>query len=348
MVEKQRRQINIAIIGCGAVTARNHLPAIKHFKDIQVKALIDLNEARAKDLAIDFNVPHVWTDYHAVMNEIDAAIIALPHYLHAPVGIEFLRAGKHILLEKPMALNTAECDALLEAADIGKVVLGIGLVRRYLYAHRFVKQVLVDGLLGKIHSLDVQEGCEYGWPVASDFFFRKDKSGGGVLIDTGAHVMDLISWWFGNCAIDHYEDDACGGVEADCHAVLKFNSGVKGEIILSRLRDLRNTAIIQGTKGSLEVSLMTNQITFRTNNGVCELLGSARKIGTKQPDQTAIDLFIMQIGEWLKATRGQPSEYVSGEEGRQSVALIESCYEKRYMMLRPWQTVGIANLDADT
>jgi predicted dehydrogenase len=338
--------MRIAILGCGAVTARSHLPALARFKDATVKVLVDINEGRAKELAAGFGVPHAVQDYHSVMDEFDAAIVALPHHLHAPAGIELLRFGKHILMEKPMALTTPECDALLDAAGQGKAMLGIGLVRRCLNAHRFVRKVLRDGLLGNIHSFDIQEGCVYGWPVASDFFFRRDTAGGGVLMDTGAHVVDSLLWWLGNCTAELYEDDACGGVEADCRAVFKSQSGARGEVILSRLRDLRNTAIIHGEKGSIEVSMLNNQVRL-TTSGNAELYGTANRGGARERVQNTVDLFVSQCEEWFKAIRGEPSACVTGDEGRRSIALIESCYGQRRMVLQPWQTAGIPRFETD-
>jgi predicted dehydrogenase len=339
--------MRIAILGCGAVTVRSHLPALARFQDVQVKVLVDINEGRAKELAAGFGVPYAVPDYQRVIDEFDAAIVALPHHLHAPAGIELLRAGKHILMEKPMALTVAECDALLEAAGQGKVILNIGLVRRYLHAHRFVRQALQDGMLGDIRSFDIQEGCVYGWPVASDFFFRRDKAGGGVLMDTGAHVVDSLLWWLGDCTVEAYEDDACGGVEADCRALFKSKSGARGEMVLSRLRDLRNTAIIYGDKGSLEVSMLDNQVKVTTTGDKVEFFGTASTKGTKEKGQNTLDLFVSQCNEWFKAIRGEPSECVTGDEGRRSIALIESCYAKRRMVLQPWQTVGISRPEVD-
>jgi len=339
--------MRIAIIGCGAVTARSHLPALKHFRDIQVNSLVDLNETRAKELAASFNVPHAATNYQPVINEFDAAILALPHYLHASVGIELLLQGKHVLMEKPMALTASECDTLIDSSIQGKATLGIGLVRRYLYAHRLVRQFLLDEMLGEIQSFDIQEGAVYNWPVASDFFFKRDKAGGGVLMDTGAHVLDSLLWWLGDCEVESYEDDACGGVEADCHAVLRLRSGARGEIVLSRLRNLRNTAIIHGSKGTLEVSMLNNKISLCTTDGSLKLSGTAEKTAEQESAQTTLDLFIAQFGEWLKAIQGEPSDYVSGEQGRRSIALIESCYAQRQMVLQPWQKVGTPNFEMD-
>ncbi len=103
------------------------------------------------------------------------------------------------------------------------------------------------------YAVDIQEGMIYDWPVASDFMFRRDM-GGGVLADTGAHVLDLLMYWLGDHASVEYKDDAAGGVEADCELRLTMASGAKGVVRLSRTRNLRNTWILEGERGTLEVS----------------------------------------------------------------------------------------------
>ena len=106
----------IAIIGCGAVTERFHLPPLVRRKDCSVTALVDLNTARTE--ALGRFVPEAVKAKSGaeVLDRFDAAIVAVPHFLHAPVSIELLRAGKSVLIEKPMALSGAECEAMLEAA----------------------------------------------------------------------------------------------------------------------------------------------------------------------------------------------------------------------------------------
>src|SRR6266536_3703994 len=99
-------------------------------------------------------------------------------------------------------------------------------------------------------------GFVYNWPVASGFFFSKEQAGGGVLVDTGSHMLDLLLWWLGDVIdVVEYRDDSLGGVEAECwlSLVLQTPTGpVQGNIILSRLRKLRNTARIVGERFTIE------------------------------------------------------------------------------------------------
>lgn len=238
----------IAIIGCGAVTEKLHLPALAAL-GINPALLVDTNLRRAQNLADTFNASSVGDDYRPYVGKFDAAIIALPHYLHAPVCIDLLRHGVHVLVEKPMALTTTECDAMIAAAVEARRVLAVGLMRRFIPAAQWVKAAIDAGVLGPIELFDFQEGSEFRWPVASGFFFRKETAGGGALADTGAHTLDLLLWWLGDVSSFDYYDDSYGGVEANCKLHLTLASGARGVVELSRTRKLRCTAILRGRRG---------------------------------------------------------------------------------------------------
>ena len=169
--------IRLAILGCGAVTELGHLPAIAKVADARVTTLIDTNAARRERLAAAFGVEHTAADIDGCLNRFDAAVIALPHALHAPASIQLLKNGKSVLVEKPMALTAAECDAMIEAADAARAVLAVGLVRRFLHANQLARALIAQGFLGKIEAFDFREGNIYNWPVASDFFFRREPPG---------------------------------------------------------------------------------------------------------------------------------------------------------------------------
>jgi len=329
--------IRIAIIGCGAVTERGHLPAASQIPDCCVTLLVDQNLTRAKELARAYGIAAVSNDYHDAIGQADAAIIALPHNLHAQVSCELMKGGLHILVEKPMAMSSKECDTMIHAAEKMKVVLAVGLLRRFLNCTRFARHVLDHGFLGRIHSFDVREGNVYNWPVQSDFFFRRETAGGGVLLDTGAHALDLVLWWLGDVVDFDYYDDSYGGIEADCELHLKFKSGVKGIVELSRTRDLRNTAIIYGENGIIEVDLRRNWTKLSLHDNSLSLAGYG--YASDLPDATEQqfdDLFKPQLEDWLAAIRGIHPTNVPGVEARHSIDLIEICYAKRRQLKLPW------------
>ena len=356
---KVGERVRIALVGCGAVATVGYLPAIRRsasidlpatmgmgwqaermkWKAAEVTVLIDRDLARAEALAAEFGIPYACADYRAVLPDVDAAILALPHALHAPIGVEFLRHGIHVLVEKPMALNVAECDALIGAARQNGATLAVGIVRRFLPSYQFVKVALQAGLLGKIVSFDVREGAIYGWPVASDFFFRKETAGGGVLIDTGAYTMDMVQWWFGNCKSLEYFDDSMGGVEANCEINLQMEDGVQGHVELSRTRNLRNTVIVRAERGTIEMSLHTPSVSIALSDSDARVVGNVLKVDQLEPSREPfLDLLRAELEDWVEAIIDRRPPSVSGEEGRKSVALIEACYGNRRTLQLPWES----------
>ena len=332
--------MKIALIGCGAVTEHRHLPALVRRHDCAVVALVDHNHKRAQRLAVaaELGTPKVLTNYHDVLAlGIDAAIVAVPNHLHAPVSCELLEAGIHVLVEKPMALSVAECHEMLEAARSGQAVLAVGLMRRFLHATRFTKWAVASGMLGRVLSFDIRDGIPFNWPLASDFSFRKAAAGGGVLIDTGPHTLDQLLWWLGDVASVEYYDNDYGGVESDCELYIELTSGAKGVVELSRTRHLRNTAIIQGDKAELEVELGKNVISLWFADAPVGIAGQGFPL--THPDlvtQTQIDLIATEHADWLEAIRHGYTPLVSGTEALKSVGLIESCYANRQPLHLPW------------
>src|SRR5262245_49475494 len=313
-----RRNLKVALVGCGAVTAHRHLPALARRHDCHVMALVDANKARAEQLAMDFGVPHILTAYRDLLHlGVDVAIVALPNYLHAPVSIELVTSGIHVLVEKPMALSIAECDEMLQAAEAGRAVLAVGLMRRFLHAGRFAKWAVDSGLLGDIISFDIRDGLVFDWPLTSDFFFHTEMAGGGVLIDTGVHTLDQLLWWLGDVKSLEYYDDNYGGVEAECELYIKLESGAEGIVELSRTRDLRNTAIIRGERAEIEVDLGKNALALRFLNSPVQIRGQGApwEQGAAAA-QSQIDLIVAEHDDLLEAIRTGCAPAVSGVEGR--------------------------------
>jgi predicted dehydrogenase len=330
----------IAIIGCGAVTEFRHLPALAALK-ITPTLLVDINLNRAQKLADEFHVPRASEDYRPYLGEFDAAIVATPHHLHAPACTDLLRRGVHVLVEKPLAVTVAECNAITAAAEEGRAVLSVGLMRRFRPDVQWVKAALDAAVIGQIESFDIREGYVYAWPVASSFMFRKEAAGGGVLLDLGAHTLDLLLWWLGDAASFEYYDDSYGGVEAECELRLKMQSGARGVLEMSRTRDLRNTAIIRGARGEIELDFVEqrNLLTARPKELLAFCHGAAQ--GNRLPQLKLKELFVEQIRGWLRAikTKGPPA--VSGAEAARSVALMKACYERRQSMVLPWMTPNL-------
>jgi predicted dehydrogenase len=326
-------RLRIAVIGCGAVAERVHLPALARSRDAAVTVLVDRAQDRARFLASKFNIPATADDYRHVMKDIDAAVVGVPHQLHAPIAIELLDAGIHVLVEKPMALNPDECARMNAAAARSGAVLAVGLLRRCSPALRFVKQALDSGLLGRVRSFDLREGSVYRWPVASASMFRPE--GGGVLADAGSHVLDLVTWWFGDWQKVVYRDDARGGVEADCLVELKMASGVDGRVELSRTREMRNACVIEGEFGTITVGTKTDSVvalTWKTG----ETLTGRPALGSAPTPTSLVDLFGPQFDQFVRAIRHGERPVATGVDAVRSIQLLTDCYASRQPWTMPW------------
>ena len=298
-----------------------------------VTILVDSDRLRAEQLAAKYNIPTTSTDFRELPRYADAALVAVPHRLHAPIGEYLLSAGCHVLMEKPLAMTDSECQRLITLANQKGVVLTVGLLRRYFRAHQIAKKLVEANILGEIKSFDIREGNIYNWPVTSDFMFSAE-AGGGVLADTGAHTLDFALWCLGDIESVEYYDDNLGGVEAECILHLQMKSGARGVVELSRLRNLRNTAIISGEKGEIELHLRRDEIFFHPGSEQSyKSLEDLPRLTNTMARKWA-DCFPAQIESWLNAISGKSPNFITGEEGRKSVALIEKCYQQRKRMPR--------------
>lgn len=336
------REFRIAMIGCGAVTELAHLPAARRVRECRVTLLVDPNTARRQHLAQAFAVPHTAADAAAFADSFDGAIVAVPHALHAPITLQLAALGKAILVEKPMANTGTECEAMIDAAEACGVTLGVGLMRRFLWAHRFARELITSGVLGRVRSFDVAEGAIYYWPVASDFLFRKDAAGGGVLIDGGAHTLDTLLHWLGPVGDLEYFDDAEGGIEANCVLNLRMQSGASGSVELSRTRWLRNTAIIHLENAVLEIALAENRLKISLPGhpyGVGDVVSHRDHPGATQD---YLEIMASQLQDWIAATRTRRQPFVDGRAAMDSVRLIEACYRQRQPLVLPWDELAVA------
>ena len=326
-------RLDVAIIGCGAISEKAHLPAAMKIPSIRVAALVDANRARAEELAARYGIAQTAESFNALPNPPRAAIVALPHHCHAPVATALLRQGVHALVEKPMALSSAEACEMLCAAEAGGASLTAGMVRRFLPELRLAKQVVASGVLGEIIGFSVREGRIYDWPSLTDGPLRKDSAGGGVLIDVGVHVLDSLFFCLGELAVVDYADDCFGGVEADAEIVLILASGVRGRVELSRTRDLGNTTRIEGSEAVLEVDLVRRKVSMTVQGETIVLLPGK--------EHGEADIFGVQLADWAESIIEARSPMVPGSEALKSLTLIEDCYARR-RTLRPIWMIPVA------
>jgi predicted dehydrogenase len=331
--------IHLGIVGCGAVAEVCHLPASQLSRDARIVALADANLARAESLSKRFDIEYWTDDYRQLFGRTEGVVISLPNYLHASVASEFLLQNAPVLVEKPLALTVKEAEKLIEISMGIGTLLQPGYMYRFCKGARLVKHAIDEGWLGPLQSFSLESGYVYSWPVASGFSFSSQQAGGGVLIDTGSHMLDLLLWWLGEIVNVEYRDDSAGGIEADCWLSLTLNSSggpVRGEVSFSRLRQLSDTVRIVGERFTMEYDLRTPDKvrlcpSFRSETDVFFVAHS-----DPEKDQPWSAVYAEQLDAFAQAIASKSPPLVSAESVLPTVALIERCYEIRKPMELPW------------
>ncbi len=198
MMEKKLR---VGIIGCGGIANGKHMPAVRSVPEAEMVAFCDIIEERAEKAKNEFGTEDakVYTDYRELLKDgsIDVIHVCTPNKSHSFITIDGLKAGKHVLCEKPMAKTSKEAQAMVQAAKESGKLLSIGYQNRYRADSQYLKRVCEDGELGEIYFAKahaIRRRAVPTWGV----FLNEEEQGGGPLIDIGTHALDLTLWMMNN------------------------------------------------------------------------------------------------------------------------------------------------------
>ena len=188
--------VRVGVIGAGAITQVAHLPVLRKLKGIEVVAICDTDMPKARALADRFKVPDAFSDIEELLEyeELDAIAICTPNHLHEPHVMAALSANLHVFVERPLALNAAEVQQVLRAAEKKKRVLMVALNHRYRSDVQIVRSFVQSGELGKVQSVRGSwhvfrpSRSQLGWRT------RRDEAGGGAILDLGYAILDLGLW----------------------------------------------------------------------------------------------------------------------------------------------------------
>jgi predicted dehydrogenase len=190
------KKIKVGIIGTGSISGV-HITGYKALSNVELHAVCDINESRARACAERNGIKHIFTDYNEMLKleELDAVSVCTWNNVHAPASIAALKAGKHVLCEKPMAMNYQEAVEMEKAAKEAGKLLMIGFVRRFGNDARILKDFIDSGMLGEVYFSKASYLRRFGAP--GGWFGDSKRSGGGPLIDLGVHVIDLVRYLTG-------------------------------------------------------------------------------------------------------------------------------------------------------
>lgn len=190
--------VRVGVIGCGA--GMFHLRGYSKDPRVKIVALAGLDTERCLRLAREYNIPRIHGEYQELLAEadIDAVSVVVPHHMHLPVAKAVFEAGKHALVEKPLAGTSADGEQMIAEAKKHGKLLGIAFQRRWRHDVQIVKQQVEDGKLGEVYYAKAYWMRRSGIPGWGSWFTSKSAAGGGPLIDLGVHVLDMALYMLGN------------------------------------------------------------------------------------------------------------------------------------------------------
>ncbi|MBX3000179.1 MAG: Gfo/Idh/MocA family oxidoreductase [Caldilineaceae bacterium] len=189
----------VAMIGAGTIVQLGHIPRFKAIPNVEVAAVVDVNEARARLVAEEAGIPHVYSDYKQMLAEVkpNVVVVATPNVFHKSMSIDALQAGAHVLCEKPLALSYADAAEMMEVAAANHRVLTVGTHYRWTAPVRAAKAHVDQGFFGEIYAARTVWHRRSGIPGYGSWFTNKDLAGGGALLDIGIHALDRALYLMG-------------------------------------------------------------------------------------------------------------------------------------------------------
>lgn len=183
------------IIGCGGIARRRTIPGLCKAENVELYAVMDTNTAFAEEVKAEFGAKYAFSDIESLLalDEIDVVYIATPVFCHKEQVEAAARAGKHILLEKPMGITVKEAEEIAEICKKANVRLSVGLMMRFHAYHEEIRRLLAEKAIGDIVSIRAQFACWYP-DIEGAWRQEKSKSGGGAFVDLGVHCVDLVQY----------------------------------------------------------------------------------------------------------------------------------------------------------
>jgi len=193
-------KIKIAVIGCGTIANTAHIPAYMANTDCEIVYFCDIIFERAEAAAADFGCGKAVADYHEILKDdtVDAVSICTPNNVHASISTDCLRAGRHVLCEKPAARTYEEALEMQKICHETGKILSIGVVNRYRQGVNRIKDLIDAGELGEVYQVYASFRHHRSIPGLGGAFTTKEIAGGGVLIDWGVHFLDLMMYCIGD------------------------------------------------------------------------------------------------------------------------------------------------------
>ncbi len=313
--------VGFAVVGLGM--GRNRARQIAETEGAELKVVVDLNESLAKEVAEEMGCDGCAALDDALgRDDVDAVMVMTPSGLHAQIGVEVARAGKHVITTKPMDVSTEACDRLINAGQEAGVLVGVDYQSRYVDNNYRIAEALKRGDLGEPLLGEVR----FKWFRSDDYFSHNGNwrgtwamDGGGSLANQGSHLIDLLLWFMGDPA-RVYGETAILNHDIETEdvgmALLTYPSGAKGAIVGTTTFPTNSyfSAEVHGREGGVLIDAVLS--------GEMRVFGD----GLEEKLQSVDNPLKNVVEDVVSALEKGTNLRVDGREGRRTVALLEHIY----------------------
>ena len=314
--------VRLAVLGCGAIARRAHLPALKT-AGADVVAFASRSLTSAEAAAAEWGSGAVTDDWRDVVSrdDVDGVVVCTPNRLHAEMAVAAAEAGKHVLVEKPMACTVDEADRMIDAARATNVLLMPAHNLRFVPPFVAVRDAVAAGRVGTVTGVRAAlgHGGPEGWAPEAVWFRDADAAGGGALLDLGVHLADLVRAVLGDDVVEvtAFVRGGTPGVEDSGVALLRFAGGATGSIHASwEVRPGPDHQLtVFGTEGTLHVDGRTPATLLPADGGEAVRLDVA-----EPPTDDPYRAFVRAV-----ETGTDPP--VTAADGRAALAVICAAYD---------------------
>lgn len=319
----------VAVVGLGGISQVMHLPILSKSKDVELTAICDKDFSKVKNVAKKYNIAKGYKDVDVMLEEnpeIDAVIVATRTDDHLETSIKCLNAGKHLLVEKPIALNASEADKIVDAAEKNKKLLMVGMNNRFRTDTMLERSFIKGKELGEVFYVKT------GWlkTQSSDqkWFMDMEKAGGGVFIDNGIAMLDLGMWMLGFpevksvSSVNYFHNSKA--VEDSNFTLVKFKNGSTLTIEVSwsfvRYGEFFYCNVF-GTNGSATINPL------RINKMVNKQMFDITPKNIKQTQAVYKQSYENEVNYFIGAIRGTHTPISTGKEARAVMQIVDAVYK---------------------
>jgi predicted dehydrogenase len=323
------KRVNIAIIGCGAVAERYHLPALQRVPQLKVRALVDTDNDRLLKIEKKFGLEALTTtDYHEPLDrdDIDAVLILTPPHLHAQITIDAIKAKKDVFCEKPFVLTLDDALKILEILRVSNVKLMVGFNFRFIPHFAKTKKLVEEQTIGKVLTVNTHFFSRVKeWPSVSGFQFRKEM-GGGALFEMGCHHIDLLRWIIGEVkaviSAKIWKSITSMNVDDNAQICLDFVNHTIGSMNVSwSATDLHRVELF-GEEGMIRADLQKPYLELYLEGKTIFKHGTV-----KIPVGSSLGSYELELNHFADCLLRQKEPLVGAEDGSKALKIVLDCYK---------------------